>query len=302
MEAQAVRRRINTISSHFLPTDELSATHVLPMNCSSTLNSVIRRCDNKMYFARQGSVFQATFMRQGSNEDVLETGNTDFNITLNSTTTRRYDSKLHFARQGSAHQACFMRQGCNEEVLPAQSGTPLKYSDCGNECSYYVSAERPLFSRPSSTERNFLTAGTIQPGFQGCELSAADPPKFAVASSIISHQKEIYSPTSNVMEWCPRMDVAESGRTYVITVEIPGVSVKDIRVEVDEKKLTVAGKRFTQYLKVAGGANEATSAYLRREIVQGPYEVVWPLPANVNKECVSAEFVDGFLRVIIPKL
>ena len=39
-----------------------------------------------------------------------------------------------------------------------------------------------------------------------------------------------------VMEWCPRMDVAESGRTYVITVEIPGVSVKDIRVEVDEKK------------------------------------------------------------------
>ena len=32
------------------------------------------------------------------------------------------------------------------------------------------------------------------------------------------------------------MDVAESGRGYVITVEIPGVNIKDIRVEVDEKK------------------------------------------------------------------
>lgn len=48
----------------------------LSQNCNSTLNSVIRRRDNKMYFARQGSVFQATFMRQGLNEDVLETGNT----------------------------------------------------------------------------------------------------------------------------------------------------------------------------------------------------------------------------------
>ncbi|EXB80840.1 hypothetical protein L484_020098 [Morus notabilis] len=308
MEAQAVRRRINTISAHFAPTDELSATHVLPMNCSSTLNSVIRRYDNKMYFARQGSAFQASFMRQGSNEDVLETGNTDSYNTLNSMTTGRRDSKMYFARQGSSHQACFMRQAGTEEVLPDQSGTPLKYCSCGNEFSYFVSQEEPLFSRPSSTGKNFSTAGVIQPAFQSYALSAADPPKFAMPSGRIGQQKETYtkeetySSTSNVIEWSPKLDIAESGRTYVITVEIPGVSVKDIRVEVDDKKLTVAGKRSTQYLKVAGCTNDSISAYLRREIVQGPYEVVWPLPANVNKDSVSAEFLDGFLRVVIPKL
>ena len=39
-----------------------------------------------------------------------------------------------------------------------------------------------------------------------------------------------------VIEWSPRMDVAESGQNYVISIEIPGVTVKDIRVEVDDKK------------------------------------------------------------------
>jgi HSP20 family molecular chaperone IbpA len=38
------------------------------------------------------------------------------------------------------------------------------------------------------------------------------------------------------IEWSPRMDVAESRRNYVMTVEIPGVNINDIRVEVDNQK------------------------------------------------------------------
>ncbi|XP_062105803.1 uncharacterized protein LOC133817332 [Humulus lupulus] len=296
MEAQAVaRRRINTIASHFqLPsTDDhsLSPTHVLPMNCSSTLNSVIRRYDNKMYFARQGSVYLPNFMRQTSNEDVIETVNENNNstTTLNSA-TRRFDNRLFFARQGSAYQANFMREASNDEVLPPQPDTPPKSSYSRNEGLYYVSPERPSFSRPC------LQA-------QAVEQYHADTPKFSVPSGILSHQREQHSSCSNVMEWSPRMDVAESGRNFVITVEIPGVCVKDIRVEVDDKRLSVAGKRSTEHWKVSGCSNDSTaSAYLRREIVEGPYEVVWPLPSNVNKDSVSAEFLDGFLRVIIPKL
>ncbi|PON69374.1 Small heat shock protein HSP [Parasponia andersonii] len=303
MEAQ---RRIKMIASHFVPTDDLhlSPTHLLPMNCSSTLNSVIRRGDSKMYFARQGSAYQPNFMRQGSIEDVIETVNKNDNATLNSA-TRRLDSKVYFARQGSAYQASFMRQAVasSEEVLPAQSDTPLKslkYSDSGNGGLYYISQERPLFSRPSSVELKIRSGET---SLKARELFHTDiPPKFAVPSGILSHQKEQYSSRSNVIEWSPRTDIAESGRNYLITVEIPGVNIKDIRVEVDDKMLTVAGKGSAQHWKVAGSSNDSFSAFIRREIVQGPYEVVWPLPANVNKDNVSAEFLDGVLRVIIPKL
>jgi hypothetical protein len=40
-------------------------------NCSGSLNSVLRRCDNKVYFARQASSSFGYFMRQASLEEVL---------------------------------------------------------------------------------------------------------------------------------------------------------------------------------------------------------------------------------------
>ncbi|KAF5956609.1 hypothetical protein HYC85_003834 [Camellia sinensis] len=70
MESQLVRRRMNTIAGHFATAvaDDIAAaaSHIFPLNCSSSLNSVIRRCDNRMHFARQGSSSQACFMRQAS--------------------------------------------------------------------------------------------------------------------------------------------------------------------------------------------------------------------------------------------
>lgn len=38
------------------------------------------------------------------------------------------------------------------------------------------------------------------------------------------------------IEWSPRMDVEESGRNYILTVEAPGVNVNDIRVEINDQK------------------------------------------------------------------
>ncbi|KAK3027826.1 hypothetical protein RJ639_040576 [Escallonia herrerae] len=68
MENQVARRRVNMIAAHFAANDDISATHLFPMNCSSSLNSVVRRGANRMYFARQGSSSQACFMRQSSTE------------------------------------------------------------------------------------------------------------------------------------------------------------------------------------------------------------------------------------------
>lgn len=41
-------------------------------------------------------------------------------------------------------------------------------------------------------------------------------------------------------DWSPRTDVAETGANYVVTVELPGVRISDIRVEVDEQKYVKA--------------------------------------------------------------
>ncbi|KAL4622347.1 hypothetical protein ACB092_06G290600 [Castanea dentata] len=290
MEIQAARRRINLIAAHFSPTDDISVTKVLPMNCSSSLNSVLRRRDNRMFFARQGSVSQANFMRQATIEENCSSEQATIeekcNSNLNSV-IQRCDNRMFFARQGSVSQANFMRQATTEEINPAESDLPLKPS--GYKGSYNDS-EAPLFSRPVKKEPDF--ANVAHPVVQGCMLTVPEPPKFAGPGRR----------TNGRIEWSPRMDVAESGCNYVVTLEIPGVNRHDIRVEVDDQKLTVQGRRSTQYWKASGFSNDSISAYHKQEILQGPYQVVWPLPANVNKDSVSAEFLDGFLQIIIPKI
>lgn len=56
-------------------------------------------------------------------------------------------------------------------------------------------------------------------------------PFYLIHLKLILHSTKIAA-----FRWSPRMDVAESGRNYVITVEIPGVNIDDIRVEIDDQK------------------------------------------------------------------
>lgn len=268
MEAEVARRRINKITGHVVaPTitnDDIisSTTHLLPMNCSSSLSSVIRRCDNRVNFARQASDVQGCFMRPTSNE----------------------------------------QSSCNAFDAPmfARPCVPLK-------CN--ASPEAPLFSRPARMEpAEFPNYTLMQPLPQDCKLSTPDLPKFAKPDGRIVKQEQFGSnkklpfskPTG--IEWSPRMNVSEFGSNYVMTVEIPGVSINDIRVEVDDRKLNVMAKHSTECWKVAGCSNGSISAYRRREYRGEPYQIVWPLPTNVDKDTILAEFLNGLLQIIIPKL
>ncbi|XP_077228981.1 alpha-crystallin domain 32.1 [Tasmannia lanceolata] len=258
METEVVERRMNRILAHFSLNQDLSPNHnPFSMNCSSSLNTVIRRCDNRMLFARQGSLSQACFMRQVSDQQ-------DFG-------------------HGSSVQ----------QVVPLSSphSEHVKFS--------YEHSGAPMFSRPAQTDPNVSPVNDVKP--------TTEPPKFARPSAGLRGQnkpcvKKIrHASFCNGMEWSPQTDIAESGCNYVMTVELPGVNTNTIRVKVDDKNLIVTGKRSTQWWRVANVSADSNATYLRREILQGPYQVIWPLPNDVNKDGVTAEFVDGFLQITLPK-
>nr|ADU55782.1 HSP27.8 [Citrullus lanatus] len=254
MEHHAGKRRLDVLTAHLAPAGDISPAngHVLPANCCSYESSVIRRCDNKTYFARQGSEACGAYMRQASTTE----GN----------------------------------QRSNSQAFRDVS-------------------EGPLYSRPAK-EGKIPSVGIEQPVAQNFNLIASEPPLFARAclgineqnNHFISETKQPSSGSNGIGGLSPRMDVAESGRGYVLTVEIPGVKINDIRVEVDDQKLTIIGKRSNQYCEVVGYSSDSISSYHKREILQGPYQVVWPLPININKDGVFAEFWDGLLRITLPKL
>ncbi|KAF9669431.1 hypothetical protein SADUNF_Sadunf14G0106900 [Salix dunnii] len=271
MDSEAVRRRMNMIVAHFASTiaDDISSpARLLPLNCSGSLNSVIRRYDNRMYFARQGSASQACFMRQ----------------------------------------AASIQQGSSEKGLQSSASSETERS-CNAEL---IKDETPLFSRPTKIKPNLPKVEPILTPAKYCKSTMSAFPKFARPyRSIINSrngqfqfEKTIYSPESNGIEWSPRMDVVESGVNYVLTIEIPGVKVDDIRVEIHGQNLKVTGKRSTQSWKRApeGCSNDSILRYHKKDILEGPYEIVWHLPVDGNRDSVSAEFLNGFLQVTVPKM
>lgn len=225
-----------------------------------------------------------------TNDDAFSTSVLPMNCNGNlNYVIRRGDNRMHFARQASDSLGYFMRQASDEEA----------------SSSKHVSATKtPLFSRCAHADSN-PTNSMVHPMAHACTFAMPEPPKFARPSSrlndghLLSQKSKC---TFGGREWSPRLDVAESERKYVVTVEIPCVNVNDIIVEVDDQKLSVKGMRSVYSRKVGGCSNDWLTLFHRREMLHGPYEVAWPLPAGVNKDEVSAQFLNGFLQITVPKL
>ncbi|CAN7036268.1 unnamed protein product [Brassica rapa subsp. trilocularis] len=271
------KRRLATVAAHF-PNDPVSTASLVPLNCSSSLNSVIRRCDSKLPFARQASSEQGFFMRQASTDEFTpHTGGT----TLKNSVIRRCDSRLYFARQASSAQGLFMRQASTDERTIPQDAASTK--------SFAIpsSTELPLLSRPEYAPPQFSKAAAKDEFFV-----LSDLPKENLDKPYNPDLPKLANPGT---VWSPRSNVAEYEHNYVVAIELPGASINDIRVEVDNLNLIVTGRRTAVCQKVDAGTKGSICGYHKQGIVQGPFKVSWPLPINVNKDNVSAEFMDLFL-------
>ena len=92
----------------------------------------------------------------------------------------------------------------------------------------------------------------------------------------------------------PALDVYEGKDAFVVKAELPGMKKEDIQVSVHDGSLSLSGER-----KVEG--NSADSEVLRSEHFFGRFERTLALPAAVNAEKISAQYLDGVLTVTLPK-
>jgi HSP20 family protein len=92
----------------------------------------------------------------------------------------------------------------------------------------------------------------------------------------------------------PRMDISETDKEVIAEVELPGVDLKDIEVQVKNNILKVEAKTKKK-------EEEKKKGYYRKEISAGFYKRAVPLPVEVIGEKAKADYEDGMLRISIPK-
>ena len=92
----------------------------------------------------------------------------------------------------------------------------------------------------------------------------------------------------------PRVDVYYTGQppTAVVTVDLAGVEIEGVSLEIHGRQLTIAGHRRPQ--------DSEGRLYQQIEIPHGPFRRVVELGADVQSEAARATYEDGFLYVQIP--
>jgi HSP20 family protein len=93
--------------------------------------------------------------------------------------------------------------------------------------------------------------------------------------------------------WSPPTDVYETEASFIVRVEVAGMRESDFAVNVDRNFLVISGVRTD---------GPERRAYHQMEIRFGEFSTAVELPLNVKVDKAEAEYHDGFLTVVLPKM
>ncbi len=93
----------------------------------------------------------------------------------------------------------------------------------------------------------------------------------------------------------PYIDLAATDKDYSITVEIPGVNEKDIKLELNaDGVLTIRGEKKRE-------TGHKDKNFYRVERAYGSFQRALSLPDDANQDAIDAAFKNGVLTITVPR-
>jgi HSP20 family protein len=94
----------------------------------------------------------------------------------------------------------------------------------------------------------------------------------------------------------PVVDVREKDGHYIIDAELPGVSEKDLKLELKNGLLTLSTEK-----KEEKGDKDKDGTWIRRERRESYFSRSFELPDDADGDKIEATFKDGLLTIELPK-
>jgi HSP20 family protein len=92
----------------------------------------------------------------------------------------------------------------------------------------------------------------------------------------------------------PAVDVRETESEYLMEVDLPGLTEKDVEVKLDNSLLTISSAKEEK-------KEEKRNGYLLRERKALSFRRSFVLPDEVERDKISADFKNGVLTLSFPK-
>lgn len=93
----------------------------------------------------------------------------------------------------------------------------------------------------------------------------------------------------------PKVDVRETQDLYVLDMELPGRTEKDVEINLKERVLSITSVHSEENKK------EQEGEWLIRERKTSRFARSFTLPEDIDAEKVSAAFSNGLLTITIPR-
>ncbi len=95
----------------------------------------------------------------------------------------------------------------------------------------------------------------------------------------------------------PDVDVQEKKDKYIVKIDVPGMEKDKIKINIEDNYMSIEGERAYETKQ-----QSKDDSYFRAERSFGSFSRTIPLPGEVNKEGITADYQKGVLTVVLPKL
>jgi HSP20 family protein len=94
--------------------------------------------------------------------------------------------------------------------------------------------------------------------------------------------------------WQPHTDISETDAAYVVEVDLPGMTIHDISVQLEGTTVVITGQRQS-------ANSENVNQHPRVERPCGTFQRAFTLPTAVQRDEVQATYANGVLTITVPK-
>ena len=95
--------------------------------------------------------------------------------------------------------------------------------------------------------------------------------------------------------WVPQFEVREIDDSYQIFAELPGMSKKQIDIEISDNLMTISGEKDKSDDNKSNGYNFSKLSY-------GKFSRSFRLSEDILPDKISAKMKDGILAIFVPRM
>jgi HSP20 family protein len=109
---------------------------------------------------------------------------------------------------------------------------------------------------------------------------------------------DLFTPATSLSKnnsFSPACDIEEFDEQYMISFDLPGLKIEEVKIDVKENELTVCGERG---FEEKSGSDSKSQRYERQF---GSFSRNFVLSSSVDTENIEAHFENGVLQILIPK-